>query len=191
MRLVAADARARFHRAECIRAGIADAVPVRDVRADPFHDGTDLATAWTGRLDDRLRLLERAIARAVAARQQVLQRVIGQQGRRHRRDPRRKGDVALGLHLQFGADAHAPTRHHEALAQVAEHVDELGRPDVGIEGIGFADQPLRIAAARTQHGDHRAVFDRIHRQFASGQQSHVRSVRGVVHGGSPGASRRP
>lgn len=168
MGVVAADAGTGFHGAECVGGGIAHAVAVFDMRADPFHDRADLAAAGVGGLHDGLRQVERAIARAVAARQQVLQGVIGQARGRHRRDPRGDGDVALGLDFKFGADAHAPARHDEALTEVAEHVDELGRPDMRLERIRLADQPLRLATAWPQHGDHRTVLDGFYGQLTSG-----------------------
>ena len=168
MGVVATDARTRFEGIERVRAGIAHAIPVRDMGADPFHDGAHLAAAGIGRIHDGLRPFEGAVARAITARQQVVQRVIRQQSGRHRRHPRRDGDVALGLDLELGPDPRAPAPHDEALAQVAEQVDELGRPDVGVERIGFADQPLRFATARPQHGHHRAVFAGFDRQFAAG-----------------------
>jgi hypothetical protein len=155
-----------------VRGGVAHAVAVFDVLVDPGADGLDLVVAGERIADDLARLRLHLVGWAVAALQQVKQRVVGQRRDGRGRRAGRDADVLLRLHHHLDLDAHLALRDREALAQVAVAVDVFGGADPGRELVALADHPLRHAAARPEHGDHGAVLGRLDGHGAVGLELH-------------------
>ena len=179
---VAAHAGALGQRVQRVGAGRADAVAVGQVVLDPCANFFNLRIARWRIAHQRQRLLLHHVRRAIAALQQVVQHVVGQF---HHRCPRRVGrhrNVGFHFHRHLDGDAHLALRHRQALAQVAVVVDKLAHRHPGLQIVAIADDPLRRAAARAQHGNHRAVRRGGHQDGAGGFELHGEPV--VDGGGS-------
>ncbi len=178
VREVAAHAGALLEGLQGVGRLVADAVLIGEVIVDPGADRLHLRIARLNARDQRLRALFHLVARTVATLEQELQRRVRQRLNRRVRSLRIHGDGRLGVDDNVDADAHAPLRDDEPLAEVAERIDVLGGRHVWFEEIGFAGQPLREAAAGTQHGDCRAVLAGGDFQVTAGFQSHRHLVVG-------------
>jgi hypothetical protein len=172
VREVAAHARAVLQGVQRVGRAVAHAVLVDEVPVDPVANGLDLRVAGLCVAGDAAREVFHLVAGAVAALQQVLQRVERQVFHRYGGGVGRDGDGGLGLHDHLDLDAHLAARNLQPLAQVAEAVDVFGGRHPRVQLVAFADHPLGVAAARAQHGDHGAVGGGVHGHLAGGMESH-------------------
>ena len=180
VRKITADARAVAQGIERVGAGIADAVAVVQVRVDPGADRLDLVVARCGMSDDVAGAGFHLVRRAIAALQQVEQCVVRQLGDGRGRCTGRDANVCLGFHHHLHFDVHPAAGHRQALAQIAVAVDVFGGAHPGGQFVALAEHPLRLAAARPQHGYHGAVGCCVEGHRAGGFELHARNDVAVV-----------
>ena len=150
------------------RRAVADPIAVLDVLVNPSANRFDLVVAGGLFGRDLLRQRLERVGRAVATRQQELERVFGQvldfRGRRSRLDE----DLWRDLDRHLGAHAEVARGSNQALAQISETIDVLGGLYERLEIVLVLDDPLRQAAARAKHRDQRLRAGRDQCQFAAG-----------------------
>ena len=169
---VAADACAVSQRVQRIGGRRADAIAIHQVFVNPGANFLRLRVARPGAADHRQGDALHLVRRAVTALQQVQQHVVGQLGNWRVGRIRRDGNVVVNFHRHLDGDAHRAFANRQALAQVTVAVDKFGAWHPRLQVVAFADDRLRLAATRAQHGDQRAVGGGGQAQGAGGFDLH-------------------
>ena len=172
MRKIPAHARALLQRVQRIGGGRTHAVAILQVFMNPAADFGHLRIAGQCIADDLQCLGLHLVRRAIAALPQVVQHVGGHVGHQHARRAGGHFNLRRHFHDHLDRNAHLALGHGQALAQVAVAVHELGHWHPRLQVVAVADDPLRLAVARAQHGHQRAVRISGHAKGAGGFELH-------------------